>query len=333
MLSVIVPVYNAEKFLIKCVDSILAQTYKNIEVILVDDGSTDGSLYICKDFAKRDSRIKVLHKTNGGSTSAYLEGLRASKGEFITFVDSDDWIDINMYEKMMSHFNDDINLVFCKHNMVFCNIGNEDEGKIGEIDFGIKEGVFNRENINVFFIKPNKKCVSQSRCNKIYRREDLLLIVPLLDENIVFAEDVLLNYLFFISRFKRGYYVDEALYHYRYNNLSVSTNFNEKKLSDLNLIYHKLNEFDKSGNFAKLINSMYVEFVLRATKVLASSTLNKNDKVRLTKLVMLQANFKQARKNCDWECFNFKQMLKKILLILKMSKIYLWLYSKYGGVK
>ena len=99
--SVIVPVYNAEKYLRACVDSILAQTVTELECILVDDGSTDASPTICDEYAARDSRVKVIHKPNGRASSARNAGIRAARGEYIAFVDSDDWIAPDMYEKML----------------------------------------------------------------------------------------------------------------------------------------------------------------------------------------------------------------------------------------
>ena len=102
LISVIVPVYNAGDYFNHCVDSILNQTYKRIELILVDDGSTDDSRARCDEFAKSDNRIKVIHKANGGAASARNAGLDAATGDYIGFVDADDWIDSDMYEIMLS---------------------------------------------------------------------------------------------------------------------------------------------------------------------------------------------------------------------------------------
>jgi len=99
-LSVIVPVYNTESYLACCLDSILAQTFTDFEVLLVDDGSTDGSAALCDDYAARDSRIRCFHRENGGHTAARQEGFRQALGEYVTFVDSDDWIDPAMYQNM-----------------------------------------------------------------------------------------------------------------------------------------------------------------------------------------------------------------------------------------
>lgn len=101
LISVIVPVYNVEKFLNQCVDSILAQTYKNFELILVDDGSKDKSGDICDDYAKNDTRIRVFHKENGGVSSARNYGLDNAQGEYVCFVDSDDWVDETYIEDMV----------------------------------------------------------------------------------------------------------------------------------------------------------------------------------------------------------------------------------------
>lgn len=100
--SVIVPVYNAEKYLSECVDSILNQTIADLECILVNDGSTDGSPAICDAYARQDTRVKVIHKANGRAASARNVGLEIAQGEYIAFVDSDDWISPDMYEKMLT---------------------------------------------------------------------------------------------------------------------------------------------------------------------------------------------------------------------------------------
>ena len=101
IVSVIVPVYNAEKYLQECVDSILSQTLSDLELILVDDGSTDSSQALCDHYAAQDTRVKVIHKPNGRAASARNAGLRTATGEYVAFVDSDDWISPDMYEKML----------------------------------------------------------------------------------------------------------------------------------------------------------------------------------------------------------------------------------------
>ena len=116
LISVIVPVYNAEKYLRECLDSIVNQTYKNIEIILVDDGSTDGSGTICDEYADKDVRIKVIHSTNKGVTAARINAFKASSGDYITFVDADDFLNCNMFKKMLDTImEDNTDIIVCQY--------------------------------------------------------------------------------------------------------------------------------------------------------------------------------------------------------------------------
>lgn len=120
LISVIVPVYKVEQYLEKCVNSIIAQTYSNLEIILVDDGSPDKCGYICDSFLKKDSRIKVIHKSNGGLSSARNAGIDIASGEYIGFVDSDDYIEPFMYEKLLDLIkHDKSKLAVCSVNYVY----------------------------------------------------------------------------------------------------------------------------------------------------------------------------------------------------------------------
>ena len=106
MISIVIPIYNVEKHLEKCLDSVLNQTYKNIELILADDGSTDRSGEICDRYAAKDSRIKIIHKANGGVCSARNAAFKYVTGDYITFIDSDDYIDSNTYSEIMEYMNE-----------------------------------------------------------------------------------------------------------------------------------------------------------------------------------------------------------------------------------
>ena len=120
MISIIVPIYNVEKYLTKCIDSLISQTYQDVEIILVDDGSHDESARICDEYANKDLRIKVIHKQNGGVSSARNAGLAIAKGEYIGFVDPDDWVSLTMYEDMLTVIKDnsEVDLVICGYDYV-----------------------------------------------------------------------------------------------------------------------------------------------------------------------------------------------------------------------
>ena len=114
LISVIVPIYNVEKYLQKCVDSIINQTYKNLEIILVDDGSPDNCPKMCDDYAEKDSRIKVVHKENGGLSDARNVGMEVATGEYVSFIDSDDYISLDFYETLLETIVDnDSDVVEC----------------------------------------------------------------------------------------------------------------------------------------------------------------------------------------------------------------------------
>ena len=111
LISVIVPVYNVEQYLKKCLDSVISQTYTNLEIILVDDGSTDNSLSICREFEKLDARVRVFSQNNRGPGSARNTGLNHAKGIYIAFVDSDDYLDKNIYKNLEKYIDEKIELI------------------------------------------------------------------------------------------------------------------------------------------------------------------------------------------------------------------------------
>lgn len=125
MISVIVPVYNTKEYLERCVNSLLMQTYRDMEIILVDDGSTDGSGEICDRFAEQERRVRVFHKKNGGSSSARNLGLDNANGEFVGFVDSDDYVDADMYERLYD--------AACRYHVNAAQIGRDETDADGNI--------------------------------------------------------------------------------------------------------------------------------------------------------------------------------------------------------
>lgn len=119
-ISIIIPIYNAEQHLAKCVDSVLRQTEKNIEIILVDDGSKDNSLDICKNFQKNDERIKIIHQSNAGVSAARNKGIEVAEGKYIGFVDSDDWVESIMFERLLDEAEKiDADVVMCDVTTVY----------------------------------------------------------------------------------------------------------------------------------------------------------------------------------------------------------------------
>jgi glycosyltransferase involved in cell wall biosynthesis len=163
-LSIIVPVYNVKDYLERCVNSIQLQSFKDFELLLVDDGSTDGSGEMCNGFAEKDSRIRVIHKQNSGQSSARNVGIKQAKGEFITFVDSDDWLESEMYQLMFASIEkNNADIVISRLQMV--NAPN-DVIKIIGYD---KELLFDRTEATKEILRD--EMIPSFPVNKIFRRE------------------------------------------------------------------------------------------------------------------------------------------------------------------
>lgn len=162
MISIIVPVYNVESYLEKCVKSIMQQSYKDIEIILVDDGSTDKSGNICDELAKREKRIKVIHKLNGGLSSARNAGIEIAKGEYLGFIDSDDYIDEDMYKVLYENINK------YQADISMCGMFNcySDKDHIIQSDYQIE--LYDRRSAIDLVMRGNNGSVSA--VNKLYRR-------------------------------------------------------------------------------------------------------------------------------------------------------------------
>ena len=187
--SIIVPVYNVEEYLNKCVDSIINQTYKNIEVILINDGSKDSSGEICDTYAKKDSRVKVIHKENGGVSSARNKGLEASTGDFIMFVDSDDWIEVEAITSLMKIQN--------RNNYDVIMFGAYRENLILEKTTKtnlIEQSFENIDEINEVLPKLIRQEKINSLWSKIYKSSVIKDNRISFNESLSIAEDALFNY-------------------------------------------------------------------------------------------------------------------------------------------
>lgn len=163
MISIIVPIYNVEKYLDRCIKSILNQTYKNLQIILVDDGSPDNCGKICDEYALKDKRIEVIHKENGGVSSARNIGLEKVKGKYIGFVDADDYISEDMYESML-------NLI--KNNdadTCICNLYIEENNSLSIKNKNIGNKIYNRMEILKEVILD--KNIQSYPCNKLFKKE------------------------------------------------------------------------------------------------------------------------------------------------------------------
>ena len=226
LVSVIVPVYNVESYLSKCIESIKCQSYANIEIILVDDGSTDSSGKLCDKFGKSDGRIRVFHKDNGGVSSARNLGIDNCHGEYITFIDSDDWVEQNYIEVLLEEILTDVNqLVFCKYDIFMNRCFKPGYLKI--------DGKFTKNTYD--FIKTAHGRVWGAICSR-------KIIGDLrFDENLAIGEDA----LFFAEVILKTSFVriiPNILYHYIVREGSaLSSTFNERKITEI-FAWNKITE-------------------------------------------------------------------------------------------
>lgn len=166
IISVIVPVYNVEEYLERCVDSILRQTYTNLEVILVDDGSTDNCPQICEQYASFDKRVRVIHQSNGGLFAARNAGIDAAKGEYLSFIDSDDFISEDMYTSLYGNLKKyDADIAACGMERI-----GENNESMGTWPSSAEFHVFYREDFIENFYPENRLLLAASVCNKLYKK-------------------------------------------------------------------------------------------------------------------------------------------------------------------
>lgn len=222
--SIIVPVYKTEDYLKRCVDSLMNQTYENIEIILVDDGSPDGCPGMCDDYAKRDGRIKALHKENEGLVRAWQAGVRASSGEYLCFVDSDDWVERDMLEAMCGYLSDssakeEISEIICC-NFVINRPGRETKHRHA-LAPGIYEGEVLQGTIKDNLLGHENRRISMSRCMKLFSRSLIENNMQYSNPAITMAEDVNITLPALLDS-ERVVIMEEAFYyHYFYNEESM----------------------------------------------------------------------------------------------------------------
>ena len=227
LVSVVVPVYNVLPFLKRCLDSIICQTYSNLEIIIVDDGSTDGSGLVCDEYKKKDSRIKVIHRENGGLSEARNTGIEIFNGKYITFIDSDDWIEPSYVEYLYTLISEN------KADMVQCAFRYIDS------NHKVYNKVSNTQEILVYEKKQATKDLLltkhlfSSAWGKLYQRrffEYLRYPKGKLFEDIPVTYDVVLSSNIIV-------YGDIALYNYYYNNQGISkAKFNPRRLDVIEFI-------------------------------------------------------------------------------------------------
>lgn len=278
LITVIVPIYNVELFLSKCITSIIEQTYTNLQILLVNDGSTDNCGKICDEFATKDSRIRVLHKINEGQSSARNLGLEFAEGKYVNFIDSDDWIDAEFYSKILHHT--EINHL----DICVCSRKSFDEnGLVGTLPVRDSKNIFYSIDhyVSDYFFKP----FTPSCCNKLYLRkyiiENSITFEPV---KTVGSEDTLFNFTFLLYVKKIGS-VNDVYYNQFIRKGSTALTYSPGlMLRTKNLIAasHKIletNKKDNSSHRAAVAYMFLYFFNNNISKIKANFSGNQKNKV------------------------------------------------------
>lgn len=267
-ISIIIPIYNVREYLAKCIESVINQTYQDIEIICVDDGSTDGSYEICEYYKKKDSRIKIVHKINEGIVSARQTGLKIANGEYVGFVDGDDWIDEKMYESMI-------------RTMEKSNVDMVETGVIDsynsftekERKYKLKEGIYKSEKFKKYILNNliydgkfyNYGVVSVYLWNKLFKRKYITECYMKLDYKQSMFEDFVSVYPYLIKHQSIAI-INKAFYHYRVVNNSTKRrdlkNANEVLLLHVKTIKECINNSKYKNMLLLQLNYFMLFFLL-----------------------------------------------------------------------
>lgn len=296
--SIIVPVYKVEKYLNRCVDSILAQTFTDFECILVDDGSPDGCPAICDEYAKKDNRIKVIHQENKGVSAARNAGLDAALGEWIGFVDSDDWIEKDMYQILYE------DAVESKSDVVVCGLYGR-KIKINKIILKREEAIKNIFKINGFGGFSVLRLINAKKLGKLR-----------FDVQVSYMEDV----KFFYELFKKCesiYWHNVPLYHYENNEESVTRKYGltsqaKSALTMLDEIH--LNESNKKLKHVIYLNRLRFILDLLIQYIKAKDFSDEN----------YQCLYSETKKNFLIILFSKQFSLKRKILVCLMKLFHLY---------
>ena len=303
--SIIVPIYNAQKYLKRCMDSILQQTYTDIEVILVDDGSTDDSAVLCKEYADKDVRVHYIYQENAGPDYARKKGVRASTGEYLTFVDADDYVEPCMIQKLYQELTEhDCDMVCSQVKRV------DDNGKTWDAISVPVSGIFCEsvsESMHQFFVT---RYLSGSYYAKLYKR-DLLMDYEFVKDSLI-GEDIT-AVLYALQKAKRVYIMPDAFYYYYWNGNSISHSGYTKRhyVSLLNYIKVRDELLSKQYIEAKYIAGFFAEYEM-AVATAMSRNWNRDEKA----ISVLREDLRKYR----------REIMGNVLTPLYM-KVCIWMFS------
>lgn len=321
LISVIVPIYNVEQYLEKCIESIIHQSYRHLEIILVNDGSPDNSASICEKYQKLDSRIILIHKPNGGLSSARNAGLKIAKGDIIVCVDSDDWIHQDMIQIMYN------NLEKYQADMSVCNFEiKEANGKKNNKKFTQEIEILNREQAMQYAILPEK--YYGFAWNKMYRKS--IIKDMLYDETIRKGEDSPFTCQY-ILKCQKVVYQNTPLYYYRQDTVSITrSKFNIGKMTVLDayggiIKLLEENDFDNQTinmqkvQYANQLLSLLINIIKTDRKTYHNQIMEIRRQMKQYKALYLHSPHINSLHKITFECGVYSEKLVVLLTNLQRN--------------
>lgn len=314
LISVIVPVYNVESYLNRCIESLVRQTYKYLEIILVDDGSLDGCPHICDKWSERDNRIHVIHKTNGGLSSARNAGLKVAKGEYIAFLDSDDWIHTKFIEHLYITIKDyKVDIAACDICQVYTEKQDEKINKLSVKIYSTEEALETLINGETF------RAVAW---NKLYHKN---MLIGEQFETRRYHEDEFFTYRIMAKTNKLAY-VDEKLYYYFQRKGSIMNSISYKHLDALDAYLERIAYF--KDLYPKLYKIDKMRFCI-ACIYFYQETFKLNDKEKRE----CKNRIKSSRHSIRFNCSELKQYSLKESISIVGSRVCIGLLSQLMSLK
>ncbi|WP_026509840.1 MULTISPECIES: glycosyltransferase family 2 protein [unclassified Butyrivibrio] len=258
--SVIIPVYNIREYIGGCIESVINQTYRDMEIILVDDGASDGSGEICDEYAAKDERIRVIHKENGGLISAWSEGVKAANGRYALFIDGDDWVETNMIEELLKYVSKEPGI----REIISSNYIIEKKNEKRKATQGLAPGVYENEaldSVRKRLLGEENRPVTMSRCMKLISRELILDNLHYLNFNLRMAEDVNITLPCLLDADRLTVVEDGYFYHYRTVGESMSHGHDKRLLADIKMIYKTFLDIMKDKGVSNAVEQMDREYV------------------------------------------------------------------------
>lgn len=316
-ISIIIPVYNVEQYLSMCLDSVINQTYKNLEIICINDGSTDNSQEILERYASKDIRITIVKQKNIGLSGARNEGIDLASGDYIMFVDSDDWIDLNTCKIVVDNaLKFECDVVLWPYIREYKNKTKKKElFNESLIVFG-HEDVRNRLHRRMLglvgeeLIHPENLDALVTACMKMYRTKVIKSNrIEFVDTKLIGTEDALFN-LYVFGYVKKAIFINEYFYHYRRDNItSLTTNFKSRLFTQWNILFDLMEEYVKNNNLNKHFEMALSNRIALSIIGLGLNELNESatvlSKMITIKKIITSNKYKKACKNLQIEFLPF----------------------------